>query len=145
MRLQQNSGIGIKSLPPSTYQTPDAVLKDPDLAAEEKREILADWSSDRHAAPRTPWLRDVLGVVEPIPVAEILYALRKLDDDDPPPRGGVSMRAHQLRFNNATPAAAANSRRRSARIAQIGPCTNRDKRDRPNAVFRIRRIGTWQQ
>lgn len=88
------------------YRSPDDVLRDRNLTVIEKREILAAWSSDRYAVPSRPWLRDVPGLPEFIPLAEILSALRKLDADDPPPRGGAAARSFNYHIKNATSAKA---------------------------------------
>jgi hypothetical protein len=70
------------------HQSAEALLKDPDLETSEKRAILSSWASDLYAVESCPWLRDVPGVKRTLRLADILAALRALDDDDPPPRGG---------------------------------------------------------
>ena len=102
MRLLQRSGAELQAPPRSPYQTPGEVLHDPDLASSEKREILAAWTSDRYAVPSKPWLREVPGLDRTLALAEILAALRKLDDE-PPPRGGVGARIGIYRKTDATP------------------------------------------
>jgi hypothetical protein len=82
--------------PPGEHQSPEDVLSDPSLAAFEKRSILSSWASDRHAVESSPWLRRVPGVHNPLPLAGILSALRSLEDDEPPPRGGAAMRTVRL-------------------------------------------------
>jgi hypothetical protein len=78
---------------PHVHQTPGAVLDDPNLATFDKRAILSSWASDRYAVESSPWLREVPGVHNRLQLADILSALRALDDDQPPPRGGAAMRA----------------------------------------------------
>jgi hypothetical protein len=93
--VQENTRMDLASLlqPAAHYQTPAAVLNDPDLATYEKRLILSSWASDLHAVESCPWLRDVPGVRTTLRLSDILAALRALDDDDePPPPGGVPMR-----------------------------------------------------
>jgi hypothetical protein len=60
------------------YQSPDDVLKDPDLAYEEKRSILSSWASDACAVVDRPHLRWLLGSPEPVPLFEVLDALYRL-------------------------------------------------------------------
>jgi hypothetical protein len=87
------------------HRSPNEVLNDSGLSKPEKRIILSSWASDMFAVESRPALRAVPGMDQPIRLADILAALRKLDDDhDDPPRGGASM---QLR----RPWAAASGRR----------------------------------
>ncbi|MGX9394080.1 hypothetical protein ACWX0K_24160 (plasmid) [Nitrobacteraceae bacterium UC4446_H13] len=69
-----------------------AVLNDKKLSADEKRAILSAWASDMYAVESSPALRMIPGHTTPLRLSEILDALRGLDDDDPPPRGGVAKR-----------------------------------------------------
>jgi hypothetical protein len=81
--------------PAAHYASPDDVLSDNKLSAQEKRIILSSWASDMFAVESCPALRDVPGMDHTIRLADILAALRRLggeDDDDPPPHGGVPMR-----------------------------------------------------
>lgn len=73
----------------SAFTHPLEVLKGRSLTLTEKRCILAAWASDAFAVEGKPWLRQLAGHKDPVPLAEILSALRRLDDDDPP-RGGAS-------------------------------------------------------
>jgi hypothetical protein len=61
------------------FNHPTDVLKDPHLTHEQKREILASWASDASAVQDEPALRWLLGTVEPVPVDDVLEALRRLD------------------------------------------------------------------
>jgi len=61
------------------FQNPDDVLKDPHLTPRDKREILASWASDASAVQDEPRLRWLLGTVEPVPLVDVLAALRRLD------------------------------------------------------------------
>jgi len=60
---------------------PLEVLKDHDLDPAEKREILAAWASDASAVEHRPSQRWLLGTPEPVPLSEVLSALRRLDHD----------------------------------------------------------------
>ncbi len=62
------------------FQTPRDVLKDPWLDPAEKRAILASWASDASAVEDRPSLRWLLGTPEPVALADILDALRRLDN-----------------------------------------------------------------
>ncbi|MCP3402068.1 MULTISPECIES: hypothetical protein [unclassified Bradyrhizobium] len=79
--------------PAAHYGSADEVLNDSGLTTPEKRVILSSWASDMFAVESRPALRAIPGMDQPIRLADILAALRKLDDDhDDPPRGGASMR-----------------------------------------------------
>lgn len=58
---------------------PLEVVKDTDLSIEAKREILAAWASDASAVKDRPSHRWLLGTHGPVPVGEVLAALRRLD------------------------------------------------------------------
>ena len=58
---------------------PLEVLKDQDLDTTEKREILAAWASDASAVEHRPSQRWLLGTPAPVPLSEVLSALRRLD------------------------------------------------------------------
>lgn len=85
-----NMDIHANSLLATTYSHPADVLKNQLLSPLEKRCILAAWASDAFAVRDNPWLREIPGSSNPIPVKDILAALRQLDDDDngPPPFHG---------------------------------------------------------
>jgi hypothetical protein len=61
------------------FQNPDDVVKDPHLTVQDKREILSSWASDASAVQDEPRLRWLLGTVEPVPLDEVLAALRRMD------------------------------------------------------------------
>jgi hypothetical protein len=61
------------------FQSPDDVLKDPELDASQKRAILSSWASDACAVEDHPTLRWRLGADAPTPVADVLRALARLD------------------------------------------------------------------
>lgn len=86
------------------HQNPGEVLKDPALATHEKRVILSAWASDLYAVESCPWLRDVPGIRTTLRLSDILAALRALDGDDPPPRGGAAMRPVHLQSLRAVAA-----------------------------------------
>uniref|UniRef100_Q07NF9 Uncharacterized protein n=1 Tax=Rhodopseudomonas palustris (strain BisA53) TaxID=316055 RepID=Q07NF9_RHOP5 len=77
---------------------PDQVLRAPGLSRAEKRAMLASWASDAYAVEAKPWLRLIPNRAEPIALAAILEALRRLDDEpEPPPKGGMAIRLADLR------------------------------------------------
>jgi hypothetical protein len=78
--------------PDAHHRSVQAVLKDPKLSPDEKRAILSAWASDMYAVESTPMLRMIPGHTTPLRLSEILSALRDLDDDDTPPRGGAAKR-----------------------------------------------------
>ena len=79
--------------PVSHYNPPDDVLNDDQLSTNEKRVILSSWASDIYAVESQPTLREVPGISHKLRLADILTALKHLDDrNDPPPRGGIAKR-----------------------------------------------------
>ncbi|CAN5385426.1 hypothetical protein BH11PSE4_BH11PSE4_02460 [soil metagenome] len=82
--------------PASAFTHPDEVLRDTALSRAEKRVILSSWASDAHTVEHQPWLRQVPGGDHPVALAAILAALRQLDDDEPPPKGGMAIRLADL-------------------------------------------------
>lgn len=80
--------IHANSLLAAVFGHPSEVLADAMLSPLEKRCVLAAWASDAFAVENQPGLRLLPGSLEPVPLSDILAALRALDDDDPPPRGG---------------------------------------------------------
>jgi hypothetical protein len=67
--------------PASAFQKPADVVNDPDLTRNEKRAILASWASDAWAVPAAPALRQPLNS-PPIPIDDILEALKRLDGEE---------------------------------------------------------------
>lgn len=65
------------------HSDPASVVNDPVMSTQEKREILADWASDRRAVVDHPALRrlDTGAVVD---IDEVLDALKLLDELDSP-------------------------------------------------------------
>jgi hypothetical protein len=61
------------------FQDPFDVLKDPDIDLAEKRAILSSWASDACAVEGRPTLRWFLGTDAPVPLADVLEALGRLD------------------------------------------------------------------
>jgi len=103
--------------PASGFRDPDEVLRAPSLSRSEKRATLSSWASDAHAVESKPWLRLVPGHDQPLALAAILDALRRLDDDpDPPPKGGMAIRLEDVR-RRAVVAADAGQRQRMAHRA----------------------------
>jgi hypothetical protein len=79
--------------PVSHYGSPEDVLRDAARSATEKRVILSSWASDIYAVESNPTLRKIPGIEREMHLADILSALRRLDEDDHPPRpGGATMR-----------------------------------------------------
>jgi hypothetical protein len=69
-----------KSLRPAVgFDRPSDVLKDPDLDHQQKRAILSSWASDASAVKDHPTMRWLLGAPAPVPLAEVLEALGRLD------------------------------------------------------------------
>lgn len=76
----------------SHYDNPGDVLGDNRLSPGEKRAILSSWASDTYAVESNPALRELPGVRQAIRLTDILSALRELDGQFDPPRGGAAMR-----------------------------------------------------
>lgn len=77
---------------PRIFYHPLEVVRDASLSADQKRQILSDWASDRNGVESKPALRrhPVTGIV--VTVTEIIAALRQLDHDDPKFPGGAALR-----------------------------------------------------
>lgn len=65
--------------PATAFEHPLDVVGDPDLTTHEKRAILASWVSDACAVEAAPALRLVPGGKAPVPVDDVMDALRALD------------------------------------------------------------------
>lgn len=104
--------------PAATFSHPEEVLRDDTLSRAEKRIILSSWASDAHAVESRPWLRLVPGGEQPVTLAAILAALRRLDGDEPPPDRGMAIRLSDL-ARAAQPPADCRATRRGFR-AQRG-------------------------
>ncbi|MBB5055087.1 hypothetical protein HNQ36_005098 [Afipia massiliensis] len=80
----------------ATFSHPSEVLQNPVLSPAEKRCVLAEWASDAFAVRNNPWLRQLPGSPDTIPLKDILGALRRLDDEEdvppPPIPGGAALR-----------------------------------------------------
>ncbi|MGD9837486.1 MAG: hypothetical protein AB7F72_07850 [Afipia sp.] len=88
--------IHANSLLAATFSHPDEVLSSPLLTAADKRCVLAAWASDAFSVEDNPWLRQLPGAPDAVPLKDILGALRRLDDEDdgPPPfKGGAAQHA----------------------------------------------------
>lgn len=68
----------------SRFTHPFDVARHPTLEPEVKRTILASWASDASAVPDQPSLRRPADIDQPVPVDDVLAALRVLDKDTPP-------------------------------------------------------------
>jgi hypothetical protein len=62
---------------------PRELVEHPQLEPEVKRAILASWASDAHAVRSQPKLRKPPELSDPVPVGELLAALRQLDAGQP--------------------------------------------------------------
>ena len=71
------------------FLNPDDVVKDPHLTFGDKREILSSWASDASAVQDEPRLRWLLGTVEPVPLVDVLAALKRLDTMEAGHDGGT--------------------------------------------------------
>ncbi|MTV12657.1 MULTISPECIES: hypothetical protein [Bradyrhizobium] len=78
------------------YETPHDVVRDTRLSLSEKRAILASWASDASAVASNPALRAAKGLKSPVPVSDILEALRALDSDPRHPPGGRPARLRSV-------------------------------------------------
>ena len=79
----------------SHYDNPGDVLGDNRLSPGEKRAILSSWASDIYAVESNPALRELPDVRQAIRLTDILSALRELDGQFDPPRGGAAMRTRR--------------------------------------------------
>jgi len=74
----------------SHHASVDAVMADAALSSDEKRAILSSWASDMYAVEGKPALRHIPGQARPLALSDILRALRRLDDPEPPHGGGIA-------------------------------------------------------
>ena len=75
------------------YFHPLEIVNDPDISRKRKRALLADWASDRNAVESKPALRRNPVTGAQCTLAEIVAALRLLDDDGTPPPAASAVRA----------------------------------------------------
>jgi hypothetical protein len=101
--VERNSNMNVQasSLLAVTFSRPSDVLNNTRLSRFEKRCILAAWASDAFAVRNNPWLRQLPGSSDPIPVKDIFAALRRLDEEDgddggPSPLEGAALRMPML-------------------------------------------------
>ncbi len=73
------------SQPFSRYIHPFDVAHHPSLEPEVKRSILASWASDYHAVENQPAMRKPPELEKPVPLDDVLDALRALDGQVEPP------------------------------------------------------------
>ena len=66
----------------SRFTHPFEVARHPSLEPEVKRAILASWASDASAVPDQPALRRPADMEHPLPLDDVLAALRTLDSDE---------------------------------------------------------------
>jgi len=90
--------IHANSILAATFGHPSEVLASDVLSTSEKRCVLAAWASDAFAVEGKPWLRQLPGSSDPVPISVILRSLSKLDEDNGPPpfRGGAAIRTSTL-------------------------------------------------
>lgn len=62
---------------------PRELVDNPQLEPEVKRAILASWASDAHVVRSQPGLRKPPELRDPVPVRDVLAALRQLDARPP--------------------------------------------------------------
>ena len=67
------------SQPTAEFRHPFDVARHPTLEPEVKRAILASWASDRVAVEGQPAFRRPPGLKRPVPVDDVLAALKSLD------------------------------------------------------------------
>jgi len=63
----------------SHFRVPFDVVQHPSLEPEVKRAILASWASDAHAVRNRPGLRRPPGAEHPVPIDDVLSAIKSLD------------------------------------------------------------------
>lgn len=68
----------------SHFRRPFDIARHPTLEPEVKRAILASWASDAAAVEGRPALRRPPGLKKPVPVDDVLAALRSLDGPSGP-------------------------------------------------------------
>jgi hypothetical protein len=87
---QPNHGLGTKGSgfhlealvhPWRVFTHPSEVLAHPAFSKQEKRAVLASWASDAYAVESAPALRCPPGSETPVPLADIMGALRTLDTE----------------------------------------------------------------
>ena len=71
----------------SHFRHPFDVARHPSLEPEVKRAILASWASDANAVESRPALRRPAELGQPVPVDDVLAALRSLDGSAAAARG----------------------------------------------------------
>jgi hypothetical protein len=81
-RSDNRKGGTAMSQPISRFLHPFDVACHPSLEPEVKRAILASWASDRASVKGRPALRKPPGLKRPVPVDDVLAALRALDRDE---------------------------------------------------------------
>jgi len=92
----KGSGFHLEALvhPWRVFTHPSEVLAHPALSKQEKRAVLASWASDAYAVESAPALRCPPGSETPVPLADIMGALRTLDTEGPPRCAGTMRNAH---------------------------------------------------
>ena len=82
--------------PAAAFQHPKEVLARQDLSIHEKRAILASWASDAAAVASCPELRAPKDLRAPVPIDDILEALKALDGGPRHPPGGKPYRLRSI-------------------------------------------------
>lgn len=131
----------IRFRPDTHHRTIRAVLEDPKLSSDEKRAVLSAWASDMYAVESAPSLRMIPGHAAPLRLSEILSALRSLDDDEPPPRGGaVKGAAESIRTYPDDDPSVAPIARRLVKLQQATDMQTAKMRAHRDNVRRYKRI-----
>src|SRR5689334_19606052 len=76
--VPNNEVLARQSAP--AFAFPHEVLEDPSLSIAQKRDILAEWASDRSAVESYPTLRQLAGTTFPVTFSSIMDARQKLDE-----------------------------------------------------------------
>ena len=130
--------------PIAHYESPATVLGDTGISSAEKRLILSSWASDMYAVEQQPGLREVPGIAQPLRLADILAALRQLDQEDqtPPPWGGAAMRVAPYTKVSAVgaPSNGGGSALREERAHSLHTAARRAPLGREANVQRYRRL-----
>lgn len=80
--------------PAPQFDLPNQVSSAEALSRSEKRAILSAWASDANAAESKPRLRRRPETADPVFLAAVLEALRRLDDEPPPKARNEIPRRH---------------------------------------------------
>ncbi|EAQ36910.1 hypothetical protein NB311A_07168 [Nitrobacter sp. Nb-311A] len=139
-RIVHDNVVSVQFRPDAHHRSVQTVLKDPKLSSDEKRAILSAWASDMYAVESSPMLRMIPGHTTPLRLSEILSALRGLDDDDPPPRGGTAKRISAGNMDTDGHADVASAAYRLARLRREADLRAASMRAHRDNIRRYKRI-----